>query len=85
MSMNEHIIRTLGYTAVFVVFVAAAGYFIFTQPNWDQQKNHVGQIIAPRRRRPRRLEARGPTREAALTPQKTPGVSARGCKLRCLG
>jgi hypothetical protein len=38
MSMNEHIIRTLGYTAVFVVFVAAAGYFIATLPNEDQQK-----------------------------------------------
>ena len=37
-AMNEHIIRTLGYTAVFVVFVAAAGYFIATLPNEDQQK-----------------------------------------------
>ena len=39
--MNQHIIRTLGYTGIFVVFVAAAGYFILTQPNWDQQKNTV--------------------------------------------
>jgi hypothetical protein len=38
MTMNEHIIRTLGYTAVFVVFVATAFYFIATLPNEDQQK-----------------------------------------------
>jgi len=35
--MNQHIVRTLGYTGIFVVFVAAAGYFIFTQPNYEQQ------------------------------------------------
>lgn len=36
--MNTHIVRTLGYTLVYVVFVAAAGYFIWTLPNEDQQK-----------------------------------------------
>jgi hypothetical protein len=36
--MNQHIIRTLGYTGIFVVFVAAAGYFIATLPHEDQQK-----------------------------------------------
>ena len=38
MTLNEHIIRTLGYTAVFVVFVAISFYFIATLPNEDQQK-----------------------------------------------
>jgi hypothetical protein len=28
--MNTHIARTLGYTVVFFVFVAAAAYFIYT-------------------------------------------------------
>ncbi len=37
-AMNTHIVRTLGYTLVYVVFVAAAGYFIWTLPNEDQQK-----------------------------------------------
>ena len=36
--MNTHIVRTLGYTLVYVVFVVAAGYFIWTLPNEDQQK-----------------------------------------------
>ena len=36
--MNTHVVRTLGYTLVYVVFVAAAGYFIWTLPNEDQQK-----------------------------------------------
>ena len=36
-AMNTHIVRTLGYTAIFVIFVAAAGYFIATQPNYEQQ------------------------------------------------
>ena len=36
-AMNQHIVRTLGYTGIFVVFVAAAGYFIFAQPNYEQQ------------------------------------------------
>jgi hypothetical protein len=37
-AMNQHIIRTLGYTGIFVIFVAAAGYFIWSLPNEDQQK-----------------------------------------------
>jgi hypothetical protein len=38
MTTKEHIIRTLGYTAVFVVFVVTSFYFIATLPNEDQQK-----------------------------------------------
>jgi hypothetical protein len=39
--MNQHIVRTLGYAGIYIFFVALAGYFILTQPNWDQQKNTV--------------------------------------------
>ena len=39
--MNQHIVRTLGYMGIFLIFVAVAGYFIATLPNWDQQKNTV--------------------------------------------
>jgi hypothetical protein len=37
-AMNTHYVRTLGYTLVYVVFVATACYFIWTLPNEDQQK-----------------------------------------------